>query len=67
MVSSIAFFSKYFSDKSMVSRGVPGPGFPIWFWLWGKGGYILGNMTKNYMKTTNSAFSGKTIKETVAD
>ena len=67
MVSSIVFFSKYFSDKSMVSRGVPGPGFPIWFWLWEKGGYILGNMVKNCRETTNSAFSGKTIQEAGED
>ena len=67
MVSSTVCFSKYLSDKPTVSRVVPGPGFPIWYWLRGKGWDILKNMTKNCMRTTNSAFSGKTIKETGED
>ena len=36
MVSSMDFFSKSLKDELMVSRGVPGPRFPIWDRLLGK-------------------------------
>ena len=65
MVPSILCFSKYLSDEPMVSRGVPSPGFLTWYWLWR--GDILGKMTKNCRKITNSTFFGKTIRGTGKD
>ena len=38
MVSSLVCCSKNLSDEPMMSRGIPAPGFPVWYRLWGKGG-----------------------------
>ena len=61
MVSFTVCFSKYLSDEPMVSRGVPGPGFPTWYWLW------RGNFWARWLETAGKLetqyFLGKALGE----
>ena len=61
MVSSFFCFFKYLSDEPIVSKGIPGPEFLTWYWLWRGTFWIKLPETAGKLQTQH--FLGKPLGE----